>query len=121
MLFDTDQLEAYRETGYVIVDCPYPTHLTELALQAVESQLIAPEDNTTDTRGNHYRLAPQIPDSYWCALDHSLPFLQMELHDEVVELARQMADDRDIYFRNGGINELAPGTVSYTHLTLPTR
>jgi ectoine hydroxylase-related dioxygenase (phytanoyl-CoA dioxygenase family) len=48
-------------------------------------------------------------------LDHSLPFLQMELHDEIVELARQMAGDRDIYFRNGGINELAPGMSFVWH------
>ena len=115
MLFDTDQLEVYRETGYVIVDCPFPADLTACALQAIQRQLIALEDNTTDTRGNHYRLAPQIPDSYWCALDHSLPFLQMELHDEIVELARQMVDDRDIYFRNGGINELAPGMSFVWH------
>ena len=39
----------------------------------------------------------------------------MELHDEIVELARQMADDRDIYFRNGGINELAPGMSFVWH------
>lgn len=115
MLFNTQQMEEYRTMGYVVVDCPYPAALTQRALQAVQRQLIAPEDNTTDTRGNHYRLAPQIPDSYWCALDHSLPFLQMELHDEVVELARQMAGDRDIYFRNGGINELAPGLSFVWH------
>ena len=28
MLFDTDQLEVYRETGYVIVDRPFPADLT---------------------------------------------------------------------------------------------
>lgn len=37
------------------------------------------------------------------------PFLQIELHPEIVELARQLEDTHDIYFRNGGINELAPG------------
>ena len=115
MLFNTEQMEEYRKTGYVIVDCPFPACMTQRALQAVESQLIAPEDNITDTQGNHYRLAPQISDSYWCALDHSLPFLQMELHDEIVELARQMVDDRDLYFRNGGINELAPGMSFVWH------
>ncbi len=45
----------------------------------------------------------------WCELDHSLPFLQVELHSEIVGLARQLAGDDEIYFRNGGINELAPG------------
>ena len=71
MLFDTDQLNCI-ETGYVIVDRPFPRR-PDSALSG-PALLIVLEDNTTDTRGNHYRLAPQIPDSYWCALDHSPPF-----------------------------------------------
>ena len=39
----------------------------------------------------------------------------MELHDEVVELAKQIEGDTDIYFRNGGINELAPGRSFLWH------
>jgi len=109
MKFDPSQLEQYRREGYVIVDCPFPEQLTAACLAAVDKVAIDPEQNATDSRGNHYRLKPQVPGSYWCDLDHSLCFLQIELHAEIVELARQLADDEDIYFRNGGINELAPG------------
>ena len=65
-------------------------------------------------------LKPQIDDSYWCSLDHSLRFLRIELHEEIVELARQLTGrlpggDEDIYYRNGGINELAPGRCFKWH------
>lgn len=114
MRFTDAQLRQYDEDGFVIVDCPFASALTDNCLAAVELATIDPELNTTDSKGNHYRLPPQIPGSYWCTLDHCLRFLQIELHDEVVELARQLASrvpsgDEDIYFRNGGINELAPG------------
>jgi hypothetical protein len=115
MQFSAEQLEKYQTQGYVIVDCPFPAALTQAALQAVEKIAIDPELNTTDTKGNHFRLPPQMPDSYWCALDHSLAFLQMELHPGIVELARQLANDDDIYYRNGGINELAPGMSFVWH------
>ena len=62
-----------------------------------------------DAKKNHYSLAPQIADSYWSKLDHSLPFLQIELHPEIIELAHQLTKTDGIYFRNGGINELSPG------------
>ncbi len=115
MQFSAAQLEEYQTQGYVVVDCPFATALTRAALQAVEKVAIAPELNTTDFKGNHFRLPPQVPDSYWCALDHSLAFLQMELHPDIVELARQLAHDDDIYYRNGGINELAPGLSFVWH------
>lgn len=115
MLFSPSQLEQYRTRGYVVVDGPFPAALTQAALQATEKVAIDPALNTTDTKGNHFRLPPQVPDSYWCALDHSLAFLQMELHSNVVELARQLAHDEDIYYRNGGINELAPGLSFVWH------
>ena len=108
MRFSEAQLEDYRTKGYVIIDCPFPGELTERCLAAVEKVAIDPGRNSTDGKRNHFRLEPQVPDSYWCALDHSLSFLQIELHAEIVELARQLTGDRDIYFRNGGINELAP-------------
>ena len=109
MKLDSAQLAAYHELGYVVVPCPFAAELTESCLRAVEQVAVEPEANTGDTRKNHFRLAPQIEGSYWSALDHSLPFLQIELHAEVVEIARQLAGAEDIYFRNGGINELAPG------------
>ena len=109
------QLEAYHRDGYVIVDCPFPAALTEDCLRAVDRVAAEPVSNTTDTRRNHYRLAPQIPGSYWCALDHSLPFLQIILHPEILELARELTGDDDIYLRNGSINELAPDNSFWWH------
>ena len=109
MKLTDQQLVELRTDGYVIIDCPFPSALTEACIDAVERHLDDPVDAEIDSKQNHYRLRPQMQGSYWCALDHSLPFLQIELHPEIVELARQLEDDRDIYFRNGGINELAPG------------
>ncbi|NKB70406.1 MAG: hypothetical protein GKR89_25325 [Candidatus Latescibacteria bacterium] len=108
MKFTAEQQAQYHANGYVVIPCPFPQDLTRRCLEAVEQVAIDPRDNTKDGKGNHYRLEPQLANSYWCALDHSLPFLQIELHSEIVELARQLAGDQDIYFRNGGINELAP-------------
>ena len=115
MRFTPEQVEQYNSTGYVIIECPFAPELTERCLQAVEKVAIDPALNTTDGKRNHYTLKPQVPNSYWCELDHSLSFLQIELHPEIVELARQLADDDDIYFRNGGINELAPGRSVVWH------
>lgn len=109
MLLDTAQLAQYYELGYVVVPCPFAAELTQNCLRAVEQVAVAPEANTGDMRKNHFRLEPQIEGSYWSALDHSLPFLQIELHAEVIPIARQVIGAEDIYFRNGGINELAPG------------
>ena len=107
MKFTTEQLQQYEEKGYVIVDCPFPAELTQRCLDAVEK--VQGDPVSGDTHRHHFRLRPQIEASLWCALDHSLPFLQIELHAEIVELARQLTGQQDIYYRNGGINELAPG------------
>lgn len=120
MRFTDDQLARYDRDGYVVIDCPFPPELTQSCLDAVDEVAIAPEDNTGDHKGNHYSLKPQIDDSYWCSLDHSLRFLRIELHEEIVELARQLTGrlpggDEDIYYRNGGINELAPGRCFKWH------
>jgi hypothetical protein len=37
------------------------------------------------------------------------------LHPEVVELARQLEGTDEVYFRNGGINELQPGKSILWH------
>jgi hypothetical protein len=108
MKLSAEQLTQLNTDGYVIIDCPFPRALTDACLEAVDKVAIDPE-LSDDAKKNHYALAPQIPDSYWCQLDHSLPFLQIELHPEIVDLGRQLAGTDDIYFRNGGINELAPG------------
>lgn len=115
MQFDQGQLEEYQSRGYVIVDCPFPAELTWDCLAAVDKVAIDPALNDTDGKANHYTLAPQVADSYWCDLDHSLAFLRIELHAQIVELARQLAGCEDVYFRNGGINELAPGLSFVWH------
>ncbi len=115
MKLSSSQLAAYHRDGYVIVDCPFPQTLTQHCLKAVDKVAVDPALITSDTRRNHFRLAPQIPGSYWSALDHSLPFLQVILHPEILELARQLAGDDDIYLRNGGINELAPNNSFWWH------
>ncbi len=115
MKLSSAQLEAYHRDGYVIVDCPFPDAFTDDCLRAVDSVVSAPVSHTTDTRRNHFRLVPQMPGSYWCALDHSLPFLKIILHPEILEMARQLAGDDDIYLRNGGINELAPNNSFWWH------
>ena len=109
MRLSAEQLDQYNRLGYVVVPCPFPERLTEDCLRAVEKVVVDADANNGDTRKNHFRLAPQIEGSYWSALDHSLPFLKIELHPEIIEIARQLAGVDDIYFRNGGINELAPG------------
>ena len=114
MKFTPQQLDQYRENGYLIIPCPFPGGLTRACLEAVEKVADDPVPEE-DGKKNHHRLRPQIPDSYWCTLDHSLPFLQIELHPEIVELIRQLEGDDDIYFRNGGINELAPNRSFLWH------
>lgn len=114
MRFTPEQLVEYHERGYVIIPCPFPQNLTDKCIAAFEK---VAEDPVPDEDGkkNHYRLRPQMPDSYWSKLDHSLPFLHIELHPEIVELAQQLEGDEDIYFRNGGINELAPNRCFLWH------
>lgn len=109
------QLEAYRQDGFVIVDCPFLAGYTEACLRAVDRVAADPVSDDVDTRRNHFRLAPQMPGSYWCALDHSQPFLQIILHPEILELVRQLTGDDDVFLRNGGINELAPGNSFWWH------
>ena len=109
MQLSVEQLDQYNRLGYVVVPCPFPAQLTEVCLRAVEKVVVDADANSGDTRKNHFRLEPQIEGSYWSALDHSLPFLKIELHPEIIEIARQLIGAEDIYFRNGGINELAPG------------
>jgi hypothetical protein len=112
--FTPDQLAEYHERGYVIIDCPFPQSLTDACLQAVDKVAEEPVPEH-DGKMNHHRLRPQLPNSYWSKLDHALPFLQIELHFEIVELIRQMENEEDIYFRNGGINELAPNRSFLWH------
>lgn len=115
MKFTDAQIEKYAETGYVIIDCPFPDELTRACLDAVAKYSTDPTGYEQDGKKNHYRLRPQDPNSYWSVLDHSLPFLKIILHEEIIELARQLAGDDNIYLRNGGINEMAPGRSVQWH------
>ena len=114
MQFTKDQIAQYQKQGYVIIDCPFSQSLTQACLDAVEKVAEEPSPDE-DGKMNHHRLRPQMPNSYWSKLDHSLPFLQIELHTEITELIRQLEKDDDIYFRNGGINELAPNRSFLWH------
>ncbi len=115
MKLSSSQLEAYHRDGYVIVDCPFPAEFTDACMRAVDHVAAGPVSNDVDTRRNHFRLTPQIPGSYWCALDHSLPFLRIILHPGILEIARQLTESDDIFLRNGSINELAPGKSFWWH------
>ncbi len=117
MKFSREQLEQYRSLGYVIVDCPFPESLTEECMAAVERVAQDPSEGPADgSKRNHFRLRPQVDDSYWCSLDHSLPFMKIILHPEIIELARQLNGESHIYLRNGGINEQAPGRSVGWHI-----
>ena len=115
MQLSPTELETYRRDGYVVVDCPFPAELTEACMSAVDRVAADPVSHDIDTRRNHFRLTPQMPGSYWCALDHSLPFLRIILHPGTLEIARQLTRSEDIYLRNGSINELAPGKSFWWH------
>ena len=118
MQLDAAQLREFEETGYVIIDAPWASSLTEACVAEVER---ASKDSDAaairkfDTIGNHHLLAPVTDGSYWSAVDHSLPFLSIILHPEVVQIGQQLAGEEDIWLRNGGINELAPGRAIFWH------
>ena len=85
-------------------------------MAAVERAARDPSEGPADgSKRNHFYLRPQVDDSYWCSLDHSLPFLKVILHPEFIELGRQLNGVRDIYLRNGGINEQAPNRSVWWH------
>ena len=91
MKFSEEQLEQYRTLGYVIFDCPFPESLTVDCMAAVEKAAQDPSEGPADgSKRNHFYLRPQVDDSYWCSLDHSLPFLKVILHPEFIELGRQL-------------------------------
>jgi hypothetical protein len=116
MFLNSEQLQYYHRYGYVIIDAPFPKALTDDCLAAVAAYACDPaEVAAVDTKQNHFTLMPAVPGSFFCALDHSLPFLRVSLHPEILEIARQLEGEDDLYFRNGGINELAPGRSTAWH------
>jgi hypothetical protein len=117
MLFSATQIATLATHGYVIFPCPFDASLTTACQDAVARHL-QPEPCDlagAGVKANHFRLHPQTPESYWCALDHSLPFLRIMLHPEIAELARQLLGEQDLYLRNGGINEQPPGRAVHWH------
>jgi hypothetical protein len=117
VLLTLAQLRSYNELGYVVLPIPCPELVETLLSAAMQlQQRSTPEEvAAVDTKGNHWRLRPQVPGSYWGALDMSLPALQVCLHPDIVEVGRQVTGVDDIWMRNGGINELAPGRSAQWH------
>ena len=116
MLLNDEQLAQYHRDGYVIIDAPFPRSFTDDCLTAAAAYARDPAAvAAVDTKKNHYTLMPAVPGSYFSALDHSLPFLRIALHPEIVEIARQIEGESDLYFRNAGINELAPQRSTAWH------
>ncbi len=110
MKFTPSQLEQYEAEGYIIVHCPFLKPFVEACMAAVEKVSLPPSER------KHYknkRLKKQIEDSGWTQLDHTLPFLNVILHSEFVELGKQLIGDDDLYLRNGSINELAPNRPAF--------
>ena len=111
MLLTDEQLAVYRADGYIVVPAPWPGALTS-RLQSAVAAVAAPEQQLEElnvgARSTQWRLQPQ-PETGSGAnvLDQCLEFLQVMLHPEVIELARQL-EGADVFFRNGGINELRP-------------
>ena len=110
MQFDNAQLDQYETKGYVIIECPFPHELTHACQEAVDRATQDPDAGPSDGKRNHCRLRPQAENSYWCALDHSLPFLRVILHPEILELARQLQKE-DTPFEAERASEL--GRVSW--------
>eukprot|EP01043_Picozoa_sp_COSAG02_P002909 COSAG02_NODE_68_length_42582_cov_52.351129_45_plen_360_part_00 len=103
--------------GWLVVDAPWPRELTAALRPAVE---VATEDPVAvreagGHKWTHHTLKPQLSGSYWTALDHSEDFMAVMLHPEVVELARQLEGTERVFFRNGGINQLRPGSAILWH------
>jgi hypothetical protein len=110
MRLDAQQLDEYSRQGWLVLDAPWPRALTEALRTAVDAVAVHPQvvRAAGGHKWTHHTLAPQMPGSYWCALDHSEDFMQVMLHPEIVELARQLEGTEDVFFRNGGINQLRP-------------
>ena len=84
------QLEEFETRGYVIIDAPWTPQLTRDCVSAVvQGRKHGLNVEDLDTIGNHWRLAPVTKGSYWSHVDHSLPFMSILTHPEVVEIGQQ--------------------------------
>ena len=117
MVAHTQALPSLCVPGWIVVDAPWPRELSAALRSAVE--VAAEEPAAVRVAGGHkwthHTIKPQVPGSYWTALDHSQDFLAVMLHPEVVELARQLEGTERVFFRNGGINQLRPGSAIPWH------
>ena len=96
MLLDEAQQAEYAETGFIVLREAF-AELAPLTKRFVAAyHQLREESHIEDEKGNKYRLRAQTPGSYWTHLDHSLPALQIILHDEVVELGRQLLGESDV-------------------------
>ena len=114
MLFTAAQQEEYERNGYIVLRDAFPGLLALTTEFVGAYQLVAEDEPIDDGVGNKFRTRAQIPGSYWSSLDHSLPALRIMLHEEVVELGRQLLGADDIYLRNGGVNEMAPSHTGFS-------
>ena len=128
-MLTAEQLHTYRTEGYVVIPAPWPAALSNDCLLAYERQIGMPANALasdaemaklssvkTGVDVAKFRLRPAADDSTaFSSLDHSLPFLRVELHPSALQIARQLDKCHDIYFRNGGINEIAPGRAIRWH------
>eukprot|EP01052_Picozoa_sp_SAG31_P025025 SAG31_NODE_2168_length_6266_cov_11.946976_2_plen_337_part_00 len=112
MLLSEAQLASYAVDGYIVVPCPWPHSMTQVLQEAVLTNAASEAEMAAENahaRSTQFRLLPQPDTGSQCNfLDQSLEFLQVMLHPELLELARQLEGTNDVYFRNGGINELRP-------------
>lgn len=123
MKFTAAQLDEYRSSGFIVLRDAFPelAPLTEQFVGAYHRlaavTTVTSPDNPARATGpqNKFKTAPIKPGSYWSELDHSLPALSIVLHREVVELGRQLLGEPDIYLRNAGVNENAPGQCVHWH------
>ena len=122
-MLTTVQRAEYERQGYVVLDLPPDLAILVRECASAAALVQAAHDPAAvaevDGAGNHWRLRPQRPGSYHCALDASEPFLAVSTHPAVVAVARQLAGFDDVYLCIGsagwGINELAPGRSAEWH------
>ena len=117
VLLTAAQQAEYAERGFIVLrNFPDIAPLTARMVEVYQSVAKATPDWEDDTAPtNKFQTQPVVPGSYWSILDHSLPFLQVILHPHCLELAKQHLGTDDIYLRNAGVNENAPGYSVFWH------
>lgn len=116
-MLDDPQRAALARDGFVVIPMPAPPDLVRACWRAFEAEAARCGGRPPPgvKLGHHYRLHPQRAGSYWSQLDHSWPFLALELSAPMLDLAEGLVGEADFFYRNGGINELAPGLAFPWH------